>query len=132
MPGDLDRKIYRDPTEEVQLELGTLKFDQRLCRPAVEGGSIAFQDAHFDKGRGAGGLTQNKHRDEVAKPLCDLCSGCCPVLSGEQAVAKRLDLVTKGNPKFLKAQLGERDLLVSNRLAKTYPAGKLERLGQRH
>ncbi len=123
---------YRDPAEEVQLELGTLKFDLRLGRPAVEGGSIAFQDAHFDKGRGTGWLTQNKYGNEVPKPLCDLGSGCCPVLSGEQAVAKCLDLVTKGNPKFLEAKLGERDLFVSNRLAKTYPAGKLERLCQRH
>src|ERR1700736_968339 len=98
----------------------------------VESGSIAFQDAHFDEGRWAGGLTQNENGNEVAKPLCDLCRGCCPVLSGEQAVAKRLDLVAKGDPKLLKAQLGECDLLVSNRLAKTYPAGKLERLGQRH
>jgi hypothetical protein len=98
----------------------------------VEGGGIAFQDAHFDKWRRTGGLTQNQHGNEVAKPVCDLCSGCCPVLGGEQAVAKHLDLVTKGDPKLLKAQLGERDLLVSNRLAKTYPAGKLERFGQRH
>src|ERR1700736_3347889 len=132
LPGDLDRKIDCDPAEEVELELAALKFDQRLGRPAVEGCSIAFQNAHFNKGRGAGGLTQNKYRNEVAQALCNLSCGCCPVLSGEQAIAKHLDLVTKGNPKLLKAQLGERDLLVSDRLAKTYPARKLERLGQRH
>ena len=121
LPGDLNRKIHRDPRRRSQLEPGALELISACVARWLKVAALPSRMRISIRGVGpAGSRTSTAMRSRNRSRPCRLLPGPERRASGSKASRSGYEVRREDRSRPSSAQ---RDLLVSDRLAKTYRPG---------